>query len=125
MQGGIEGQRLIVQRYRECIGHLNNGIIIEPSISDPFQWKVVMIPNTGFLKDRIINGYIRFENFPSAIPKVIFPPDVIHPLIGPDQIFDCSGKFYEWKADTPVYGLLNFVYESLSKTTLPFSSILI
>ncbi|OHS96475.1 Ubiquitin-conjugating enzyme family protein [Tritrichomonas foetus] len=119
MQAGCS-ERLIIQEFRACTQRLRKGILVQPSITNINQWQVNFMPHEGFFKDQILTCMIVFENFPSAVPKVIFQPETLHPMIDPaTNQFDCREMFSEWSVSMRVYNLINFVYDSFLDISIP------
>jgi ubiquitin-protein ligase len=53
-----------------------------------------------------------FDNFPAAVPKVIFQEGIIHPLIDPEtNRFYAGDAFGEWNVSVRVWSLINYVYD--------------
>ena len=120
MQAG-NSERLIIQKYKECIesGNLSKGIIIQPSVQDVFLWQIVFMPPTGFYQDLILTGVVEFLNYPATAPRVRFVQGLIHPCIDSDGIFDCGDQFRSWDASSSVCTLLNYIFESFVNTQIP------
>ena len=113
-------ERLIIQEFQTCTQRLRPGILVQPSITNVNQWQVNFMPNNGVFKDCILTCSVVFENFPASVPKVIFQPGTLHPLVDPQSNqFDSSEMFSEWNVSYRVHNLLNFVYESFNQISIP------
>ena len=118
MQAGSE--RMIIQEFKACTQRLRKGVLVQPYIANIFQWQVTMMPHTGYFQDRILTCVVLFKNFPVAVPKVIFQPGTMHPLIDPTtNQFDCSEMFSEWNVSLRVYTLINFIFDSFLEISIP------
>ena len=116
--GSIE--RMIILEFKACTQRLRKGILVQPYIANIFQWQVTMMPQSGFFQDRILTCVILFKNFPVSVPKVIFQPGTMHPMIDPStNQFDCSEMFSEWNVSVRVYTLINFIYDSFLEISIP------
>ena len=119
MQAGCS-ERLVIKEFRACTEKVKKGVLVQPSLTDIFEWQVTFMPVEGPFSDRIVVFFIRFENFPAAVPKVLFQKGFIHPLINPaNSEFDCSEGFSEWNVQTRVYTLINFVCSQLIDIPVP------
>jgi ubiquitin-protein ligase len=119
MQAGC-GERLIIQEFKACTQRLRKGILVQPSISNIFQWQVTLMPHAGPFTHHILTCWILFENFPASIPKIQFQEGIIHPLIAPSTSrFNPSEMFSDWNFSNRVYTLLNFVYDSFVDISIP------
>lgn len=122
MQAGCS-ERLIIQEFKACTQRLRKGILVQPSVTNIFQWQVNFMPTEGIFKDQILTCSIIFDNFPASVPKVIFQQGTIHPMIDPNTFqFDCSEMFSEWSVSNRVYTLINFVFDSFINIIIPSSS---
>lgn len=119
MQAGLS-ERLIIQDFKACAKHLRKGILVNPSVSNVFQWQVTLMPNTGYFKDQLLTFAISFDNFPAEVPKIYFQPRVLHPMINPNtHIFDTSEMFKEWNVSNRAYTLINYIYDSFADISIP------
>lgn len=113
-------ERLIIQEFNACTQRLRKGILVQPSVTNIFQWQINLMPSDGIYKDQILTCLILFDNFPAAVPKIIFQPGTIHPLIDPEtHQFDSSEMFFEWNISNRVYTLINFVFDSFVNISIP------
>lgn len=119
MQAGCS-ERLVIKEFRACTDKVRKGVLVQPSLTDIFEWQVTFMPVEGPFADRIIAFFIVFENFPAAVPRVIFQKGFLHPLVNPStSVFDCSEQFSEWNVQTRVYTLINFVCANLIDIPVP------
>jgi ubiquitin-protein ligase len=119
MQAGC-GERLIIQEFKACTQRLRKGILVQPSVSNIFQWQVTLMPHSGVFTHQILTCWILFENFPASIPRIRFQEGIIHPLIDPNtNRFNPSEMFSDWNFSNRVYTLLNFVYDSFIDISVP------
>jgi ubiquitin-protein ligase len=85
---------------------------VQPSVTNIFQWQVTMFPHAGPFRDRILTFAIVFDNFPAALPKIIFQEGILHPLIDPStNRFYAGNRFPEWNVGIRVFSLINHVYD--------------
>ena len=119
MQAGCS-ERLILQDFKACTQHLRKGILVQPSVTNIFQWEVILMPSSGFFKDQILTCLVIFDNFPAQVPRVVFQSGILHPLIYPqNHVFDTSEMFKEWNVTNRVYTLLNYIYDSFLDISVP------
>ena len=119
MQAG-SSERLILQDFKACTQHLRKGILVQPSVSNIFHWQVTLLPYSGFFKDQILTCVVLFESFPAEVPKVVFQPGILHPLIYPNNhVFDTSEMFKDWNVTNRVYTLINYIYDSFLDISVP------
>jgi len=113
MQAGCS-ERLVVREFHACTRKANSGVLVQPSLADIFEWQVAFMPAVGFFASRILTFRIRFDNFPAAVPLVVFPRGVVHPQIDPASgRFDCAARFGEWNVRTRVHALIDYVCAAL------------
>ncbi|EAY22672.1 Ubiquitin-conjugating enzyme family protein [Trichomonas vaginalis G3] len=119
MQSGAS-ERLLLQDFRACLQQVRKGVLVQPSVANTFQWQVTMMPNNGIYKDQILTYLIIFDNFPASVPKIVFQPGIVHPLIYPQtRVFDTSEMFKEWNVSVRVYTLINYIYDSFIEILIP------
>ena len=113
MQAGCS-ERLLTKEFRACTEKLRKGVLVQPALTDIFQWQVTYMPDEGPFADRILTFFLLFENFPASVPRVMFQKGFIHPWVNPlNGEFDCSEKFSEWNVQTRMYSLIDFVCSKL------------
>lgn len=119
MQAGCS-ERIILHDFKACTEHVRKGVLVQPVIADISQWQVTFMPKTGLFKDLILTCFIQFDNYPAAVPKVIFQQGIIHPLVDPiTNRFDASEMFTEWNVSIRAYTLINYVFDSFLDITIP------